>query len=216
MSAAASETVRSIRFGRVSGDGAEPQDRSCRSVAGCHRWLASTRGKRAIRRHLDAQAGAVVTLDAVHVPDLALGVDRPVERAHGRADLDSDPTVVPLAEAHRLVVGARSGPLLDPAGAPLPCSLSLPASSGQPTRSLTIGIRASTPWLSYVAYVRDRSVWRSADTRTVAVTARGPSLARRLVGRGTGGGRYRVPRRCPPGRRTRVAAGRGCLGPVRR
>jgi hypothetical protein len=73
--------------------------------------------KLTIRRQLDVQAGDVVALDAVYVPELALGVDRTVKRAHNLADLDSVPTVVQLAEAHRLVVGARSGPLLDPAGA---------------------------------------------------------------------------------------------------
>jgi hypothetical protein len=58
-------------------------------------------------------------LDAVYVQELALEDDRAVKRTHNLADADSDPTVVQLAEAHWLVVGARWGPLLGPIGADL-------------------------------------------------------------------------------------------------
>jgi hypothetical protein len=63
-------------------------------------------------------------------------------------DLDSGPAIIPLAEAHRLVVGAHAGPLLRPVSPYLVFAVQ-PANVvvGPVESSLTSATRASTSWL---------------------------------------------------------------------
>lgn len=68
---------------------------------------------------LDIQARDVHALDEVNVQDIALRDDRAIKRAHNLTDVDGDPALGPLVEAHRLVVRACVDPLLGPVGAHL-------------------------------------------------------------------------------------------------
>src|SRR4029453_13063998 len=67
----------------------------------------------------DVHARDEIAFDAVRLQEVASGDRRAVEGADDLTDVDSGPAIVQLAEARRLVVRARSGPLLGPVGAHL-------------------------------------------------------------------------------------------------
>src|SRR5215207_6356835 len=67
----------------------------------------------------DVHARDEIAFDAMRLQEVASGDRRAVERAHDLTDVDSGPAIVQLTEARRLVVRARSGPLLGPVRAHL-------------------------------------------------------------------------------------------------